>query len=52
MTKKFTLIRGGDVLHAVLMIQRKRCSAVLATVFTNNQPMYFNYTSEIQSVKV
>jgi len=52
MTEKFTPIRGGDVLHAVLMIQRKRCSAILATVFTNNQPMYFNYTSEIQSVKV
>jgi len=51
-TKKFIPIRGGDVSHAMLMIQRKRCSAILATVFTNNQPTYFNYTIEIQSVKV
>jgi hypothetical protein len=52
MTKKFTPIRAGDVLQAMLMIQRKRCSAILAIVFTNNQPMYFNYTTEIQSMKV
>jgi hypothetical protein len=52
MTKKFTPIRGGDILHAMLKIQRNRCSGILAKVLPNNQPMYFNYTIEIRSVKV
>jgi hypothetical protein len=51
-TKKFTSIRSGEVPQAVLVIQRKKGSAILATVFTNNQPMYFNYTIGIQRVKV